>query len=1013
MRHWLSFVFVLGLASACVSCDRRSALAGRFGELVLVTGVAPAESLSREASVSAPPAAMGDSSSTTFLVRNIGDSNLNLTRIALVSGSPAFSVELPERATLAPSEEAVFTITFKPDQASDPTLSTVAHQAVFQLDSAGGRPGETQATIEVSAVAEARDCFVPALLDFGDSPIGQAVQIPIDLSNRASTPAHATVGAIGGPNPGFFTVDPPVSELDVAPGVAANAMIRFAPQTEDEVKAQLTVRRSPSCPQGTTQLVGRGSMQSLSWAPAEVNFGRVPLNETATRVVTFSNRSGAELPLTISTEGNDFATPVALGVLGPRTTTTVQVTCQPQSLSSLTGVLRVDVGTSPLLPVRVPLRCSGGGPRLRPSPNPLAFGTIPVLLDKKTNLPLAQVSQTRLVRRLRLENVGTPPPTPNDPIYNLTLGRDGTPPLMSLTPIGQTKPGEFTVAVGTYDPIGVPAVAGRNAVDVEVMVQPAATGLREALLTVYSNDAVRPVQEIRLTANAQAAERCAVGSLPAAILFGDLPPNGSETQTLTLQNTGTSTCMVSGLEIATGSHAGFSLANGNQITFIGAGQSVPVQVRFDSTGLATGTTATGFVRFSTPGSQPMLVPLSARVSQCLVAVPEELDFGNIKLGCRSAPRAVQLFNTCGSPVNIYSATTSGQGFAISGLPTIPSSGLVVQPAGNPVSISVVFGPPPNAGTFTGALSVVGGEGTSMRRFDIALKAVGDTTGITTETFQQPARPMTDILFTIDNSCSMSEEQTALSANFASFISYANTANVDYRIAITTTDDFAADGQGKFVSGQPTIIDKSLPNARALFESRVRVGTAGSGYERPLSTTLKALTEPLISGANAGLLRDDANLAIIIVTDAPDQSSEAIGYYETRLPLVKGPRRVHQVSVSVIGPFTPQSATCAIEGVDPGRYQALITRTGGVKANICTSNWAQDLEALGRSALGPRSTFFVRNPPDTQQPVDVQVNGLPVSSAWNYDGASNAIVFSQGQAPASGTTLTITYQSQCF
>lgn len=1012
MRHWLSFVVVLGLASACVSCDRRSALAGRFGELVVVSGVAPSESLSREATVSAPPAAMGDSSSTTFLVRNIGDLNLTLTRIALASGSPAFSVELPERTSLAPSEEVTFTITFKPEQASDPTLSTVAHQAVFQLDSSGGRPGETQATIEVSAVAEARDCFVPPVLDFGDAPIGQAVQIPIDLSNRASTPAHVTVGAIGGANPGFFTIDPPVTELDVAPGTATNAMIRFAPQTEDEVKAQLTVRRSASCPEGVTQLVGRGSMQSLSWSPADLNFGRVPLNETATRVVTFSNRSGAELPLTISTEGDDFATPVVLGVLGPRTTTTVQVTCRPQSLSSLTGVLKVDVGTSPLLPVRVPLRCSGGGPRLRPSPNPLAFGTVPVLMDKKTSTPLAQASQTRVVRRLRLENVGTPPPAANDPAYNLTLGRDGSPPLMSLTPIGQTKPGEFTVAVGTYNPIGVPAVAGRNAIDVEVMVQPAATGLREALLTVYSNDAVQPVQEIRLTANAQTAERCALGYSPAAILFGDLPPNGTETQTFNLQNAGSTSCLVSGLEIATGSHAGFSLPS-TPVTLIGPGQSVPIQVRFDSTGLATGTTASGFVRFSTPGSVPLLLPLSARVSQCLVAVPEELDFGNIKLGCRSAPRTVQLFNTCGSPVNIYSATTSGTGFAVSGLPMIPSSGLVVQPAGNPVSISVVFGPPPNVGTFNGALTVVGGEGTSMRRFDIALKAVGDTTGITTETFQQPARPMTDILFTIDNSCSMSEEQMALSANFSSFISYANMANVDYRIAITTTDDFAADGQGKFVTGQPTIIDKSLPNARALFESRVRVGTAGSGYERPLSTTLKALTEPLISGANTGLLRDDANLAIIIVTDAPDQSSEAIGYYETRLPLVKGPRRVHQVSVSVIGPFTPQSTTCAIEGVDPGRYQALITRTGGVKANICTSNWAQDLEALGRSALGPRSTFFVRNPPDTQQPVDVQVNGLPVSSAWNYDGASNAIVFSQGQAPASGTTLTITYQSQCL
>lgn len=1010
MRHWLSTVVVLWLAAGC-SCDRRGGLAGRFSELVVVTGQAPSEVLTREAVITAPPAAMGDSSATTFLVRNIGDSDLTLTKLSLASGSPAFSIELPDRTTLPAGEEVTFTVTFKPEQAADPTIATVPHRAVFTLDSSGGRQGETQATIEVSAIAEARDCYVPALLDFGDAPIGQAVQIPIDLSNRASTPAQATLGAITGPNPGFFTLDPPLTSVDLTPGLALSAMVRFAPQTETEVKAQVTVRRSSSCPEGTVQLAGRGSMQSLSWAPAELNFGRVPLGQTATRTVTFSNRSGAELPLAISTEGVGFSTLTALGALAPRTTTTVQASCQPEALNAMTGTLRVDVGTTPLLPVRIPLRCSGGGPRLRPTPSPLAFGAIPLLVDRQTSMPLPASQQTVVTRRLRLENIGTPPPAPNDSTYNLTLGREGAPPLMSLTPIGQTKPGEFKVALGTYAPEGVPAVAGRNVIDVEVMVQPSTTGLREALLTVYSNDAVQPVQEVRLTANAVQAERCTLAFSPASILFGDVPPNSTETQTLTIQNTGTQSCLVAGLEIASGSHPGFSVvANVSQI---GPMQSVPVQVRFDSTGLETGSTAAGFVRFTSAGSQPRLVPLSARVSQCLVAVPEELDFGNIKLGCRSAPRTVQLFNTCGSPVRIFSTAVSGMGFGISAAPSIPSGGLVVTPASTGVPVSVVFGPPPSVGTYNGALAIVSGEGATMRTFNIALRAVGDTTGVTTETFQQPAQPMTDILFTIDNSCSMSEEQSQLAMNFASFISYATTANVDYRIAVTTTDDFAPEGQGRFVAGSPLIIDRGRPNAASLFQSRVQVGVSGSGYERPLSTTLKALTAPLIGGLNSGLLRDDANLAIIIVTDAPDQSSEAIGYYETRIPLVKGPKRIHQVSVSVIGPFTQPSSTCSIEGVDPGRYQRLITRTGGVKADICTSNWARDLEALGRSALGPRATFFVRNPPDTQQPIDVQVNGQPVSNAWNYDGANNAIVFSQGQAPASGTALTITYQSQCF
>jgi hypothetical protein len=199
-----------------------------------------------------------------------------------------------------------------------------------------------------------------------------------------------------------------------------------------------------------------------------------------------------------------------------------------------------------------------------------------------------------------------------------------------------------------------------------------------------------------------------------------------------------------------------------------------------------------------------------------------------------------------------------------------------------------------------------------------------------------------------------------------------------------------------------------------FRQQVDVGTNGSGLERPLSATLKALTPPLISGPNAGFLRDEANLAVIIVSDAADQSTEPIGYFVTQLPLVKGVRRRHQVSVSVIGPFSPASTTCQTEGQDTtGRYDALITATGGVRQTICKSNWGADLQQLGRSALGPRSTFFVRNPPDTMQPVDVTVNGQTVSNAWNYDGASNAIVFANGQSPGAGTTVTITYQSMCL
>lgn len=1007
---WLTLVVTL--TGGC-RCDRSAALSGRFADLVVVPPQGEGGVLSRQARVPVPSAAMGESSSGAFAVRNLGDAPLTLTRVSLTMGSTAFALELPAQTVVAPSEETSFTVTFTPEQASDPTLASVLHEALFTIESSGGRVGETTATVELVASAEARDCHVPSVLDFGEAPIGQAVQMPLSLANVTADATSAQLSAIGGANPGFFSVDPPGPTVDLPPGSALAAQVRFSPIAEDVSEATLTVRRRTSCPEGVVRLVGRGSMQSLSWAPMEVVFGRVPLGEVASRSVTFSNRSGADLPLVVSTPGaTNFAAPIRTLTLPARSTVAVRVDCVPTALGALQDTLHVDVGTSPLLPVRVPLRCSGGGPRLRASPSPLAFGNVPVFAGAN-GAPLPRTAQPVVVRRLRLENVGTPPQQTGDPTFNLVLGLDGALPLMSLSPQGSTLAGEFQVAVTNYDPqVGVPAVAGRNAIDVEVRLQPAMTGLREATLTIYSNDAVRPVQTVALTASGSTSQTCIIGVTPAFLNFGDVPTNATSLQTVTLSNIGSTTCVVSGLDIASGSDPGFALGPQVQpsLTF-GPGQSIPVQVQFDSRGLANDTVASGFLRFSAPGATaPRTVPLSARVGNCLVIVPSEVDFGNIKLGCRSAPRPVQLFNVCGSPLTVRSLATTGAGFSISSQPTLPAT---LTPASTGLPLRLVF-QPPGLGTHLGTLDVVVGAA-ATQSVTLPLRGVGDTTGVTVESFTQPIQPQADILFVIDDSCSMAEEQAALAMNFNAFMTYATAANVDYRIAVVTTDDMSVAGRGQFAlnGGGPGVLERSTPNVQQAFASRVRVGIGGSGLERPFSTGLKALSEPLVSGTNAGFLRDDANLAIIMVTDAPEQSPEPLDYYLTRFPLVKGPRRIHQVSVSVIGPFSPASATCSVEGVDLGRFQALITRTSGVRADICTSNWARDLEALGRSALGPRSSFFVRNPPDQQQPIDVAIDGQQVSNAWSYDPNANTVNFTPGQAPAAGTVLTITYHSVCL
>ena len=57
----------------------------------------------------------------------------------------------------------------------------------------------------------------------------------------------------------------------------------------------------------------------------------------------------------------------------------------------------------------------------------------------------------------------------------------------------------------------------------------------------------------------------------------------------------------------------------------------------------------------------------------------------------------------------------------------------------------------------------------------------------TDVFSQETRNMVDILLVIDNSCSMVDEQEKLAANFEGFIEAFAGVDVDYQIAVVTTD----------------------------------------------------------------------------------------------------------------------------------------------------------------------------------------------------------------------------------
>ncbi|ADO72239.1 vWA domain-containing protein [Stigmatella aurantiaca] len=157
---------------------------------------------------------------------------------------------------------------------------------------------------------------------------------------------------------------------------------------------------------------------------------------------------------------------------------------------------------------------------------------------------------------------------------------------------------------------------------------------------------------------------------------------------------------------------------------------------------------------------------------------------------------------------------------------------------------------------------------------------------------------TDILFVIDNSGSMSEEQAAIATELPAFLEQLRQGGgvaQDFRVGVITTSvylrtrggvDYFAEEGGRLrpvptPGNEPSAeryIEGSDPELLEKFRRLVVQGIKGSGQETPFEAVRLAVADPglaelpLEQGGNKGFLRDGARLLVVVVTDEEDCSS---------------------------------------------------------------------------------------------------------------------------------------------
>ena len=178
----------------------------------------------------------------------------------------------------------------------------------------------------------------------------------------------------------------------------------------------------------------------------------------------------------------------------------------------------------------------------------------------------------------------------------------------------------------------------------------------------------------------------------------------------------------------------------------------------------------------------------------------------------------------------------------------------------------------DSGTGTGTGNGNGnGNGTGSNPFNF-----GDAGNQADAAESNECRQM-DIVFVVDNSGSMSEEQTNLKSNFPKFVDVLNAyktksgAQLDYRLAVTSTD-VVTGLKGAFASGggvSRAWLERTDANLTTVFTQRASLGTTGSSIE----CGLEALKLGINSPVNTGFFRKDALFGIVILTDEDEGGLE--------------------------------------------------------------------------------------------------------------------------------------------
>ncbi len=903
---------------------------------------------------------MGTTVTMDAEIWSLGDVDLELGTLIPAGSSEFTMITDPGGALLAPGDHVTVTVSYtpidlNPDTGAIEIPSNDPDEPVVTLMLAGQH--EPVPDIEVD----------PIHVDFGLVGVGVTATETVAVTNVGTGDLTVDAPVLTGSSD--FGISAAQFPAVIAPNSTELILVSCLPTDLADDTGEIAITSDDADePLVIVTLVGAAEpAPDIDLFPTTLSFGSVMIGATSALDATISNLGTADLELgsLAVVNASEFTITVdpSFQTLGPNDTTTVQVTYAPVNAGSDTGLVEIPSNDPDENPVFLVLDGSEMPvPDIVVDPLSIDFGQVDI---GHTN-----------VHTVFVDNIGA---------ANL-----------DVTAVTLSGSSDFSVSSG-----GLPGVLVQFAqATAYVTYAPSDDVDDSATLTFASNDPDEPTVDVLLYGEPTPYPDIDVD--PWTVDFGGVRINTTEYEWVTITNVGDAdleiyNCQASG-------DPSFFINTDPGGAVVSPGGSVQMEIGFDPhseasyNGIAEIPSndpdeAIVVVDLLGEGTAPAieLDPVYHYFGGALVGCPYEVDIAVKSVG--SAPLELMGYTFYDSP------PVGAMDIDASDLDTYLANGWDLDP-GDEIIVTVSF-LPDDVITYDGLLEV-DSDDPNLPHAMADQQGDGVAGGTTTDNFQQQGNNWADVLWVVDNSCSMGDEQGKLGDDFSYFHSIINNAGVDYHIANVTTDD--EDFQG----GQ-SVIYPTTPNGASVFEANCNVGTNGSGTERGLKYGYDGLVKARNNQSpNQNFWRDDAGLRVVFVSDENDDSGDWNSYLSSYRAMKANPD--HVILSAIVGTDGYNAVSCTGQGggADPGDgYVEVVNATGGVLGSICDNSWSSTLTNLAWITVNLADTFTLTYVP-IPNTIEVTINGVAVYGGYSYDPALNAIVFDPNYVPDDGDIVSVHY-----